>query len=613
MILAIPISLLLLTILPIIILLHFYRRKKKSVTVPSLLIWQRVLKEHKKLFRIKKLLANINLILQLAAAAALIIALGQPMLVRDLSSFHGNIICILDDSASMKALESGEQRFELARREALDLAAQLDDGYEMMVLGTGPRPNVISPFSSDRNLLRDRIRGTAATDQSDNMAETVRFAQSLRKPGDRIFLITDGAIELVDDIELMKNLHIVSVAEGGENTGITRFQFRKNLNAREGYEIFLQVENFGTQSSEGGIVIKVDKYILKQKRFALSPGENISYIFQYEGLAAGSATAELIIEDDLETDNKAYDVFQEDQEISVLYVSPGNTFLENVLRAYPRMKVYVPESPGDVDSSAASEYDIIVYDRIIPPVLSKGNLLLISTIGINLPVSGDSIISSPEITWWDDSHPLTKGLDLKDLTINSAIRITAESSKIIPVIKSGITPLAFVYTEKDLRIVYIGFDLLGSDFPLRTSFPLFISKAVNFLNTGYLERPDFQISPGDPFTIKFPRSAESYTITTADRRKIIIPYDENGKIFLQTEQAGFYRITGPEYTSAFAVNMTDPGESDITPKVLSSANGINEDGSPDYQTIHTPVWYIFILIALLCIIAEWLIWIKKWD
>ncbi len=524
MILALPTALFLLFLLPIILILHFVRRKKKSYTVPSLLIWKRVLKEHKKLFQLKKLLANINLILQLAATAALAVALSQPRLVRDLTSFRGNIICILDDSASMKAIEKGEQRFELARREALDLAAQLDDGYEMMVLGAGPRPNVISPFSSDRNLLRDRINSTVPTDQSDYMTETVRFAQSLRKPGDRIFLITDGAIELSEDSELLKNMHVINIAEGGENTGITRFQFRKNLNEKEGYEIFVQVENFGTKVSDGDIIIKVDKYIIEQKPFELSPGESLSWIFQSQGLAAGSATAELTINDDLKTDNYAYDVFQEDQEISVLYVSPGNTFLENVLRAYPRMKVYVPESPRDITSEIASEFDILVYDRIIPPVLDSGNLLLISTVGINLPVSGDSIISSPEITWWDDSHPLTKGLDLKDLVIASAIRITPESSKVVPVIKSGSTPLAFIYTENDLRVVYLGFDILGSDFPLRTSFPLFISKAVNFLNTGYLERPDFQISPGDPFIINFLHNADSYTVTKPDRKEVIVPW-----------------------------------------------------------------------------------------
>lgn len=609
--LTIPTALLLLLILPLIILLHFIRKKKKAFVVPSLLIWNRVLAEHRRLFQVRSLLTNINLILQLLAAALLIIALAQPMIAKDITKIKGNIICIIDDSASMKAKQSGTTRFDIAKDEALDLAAQLDNGNEMMIIGTGPRPNIISSFSSEKHLLKSKIKSLKATDQGDNIQETLRFAQSLRKAGDRIFLITDGAFTPITENELTQNLYIKTVADSGENSGITRFQFRKNMN--DGYEILLQVQNFSSQDITGEVVVKVDKYEIERKIITLTAGSKESFIFYYQGLLAGSATAELLWKDDLKADNKAYDVFQEDQEIRILYVSPGNPYLESALLAYPRTSIDIPESLDNINPALLESYDIVVYDRITPPRINSGNILLVASLGSNIPAQSSKAVKNQKITWWDNSHPLTRDLNFTDIYIEEAAYLSEYSKDIVPIMKSGNNILSFVYSKKDFRAAYLGFDLTKTDFPLRVSFPLFINKVITYLNTGYLEQPDFQISPGDQFIINLPNSRSSYTITTPGKDKSILEYSPKGSLFLQTEQSGFYQIEGENYRSAFAVNIADKNESDIYPKVFSSQNVTIGNTTADFQKIYTPVWHIFALLALICLIAEWLIWMKKWD
>ena len=618
MILAAPLALLFLLFIPLLVLLHFILRKKKTVTVNSTLIWERVLLENKRLFQVRKLLTNINLLLQVLIVIVLSLALARPAILKNSSKIRGNIICVLDDSAGMKAGRNGETRYDMAKARALELAARIDEGYEMMVLGCGPRPNIISPYSADKNLLQAKIRAAKATDQSDNMAETVRFAQSLRKTGDKIIVLTDGAFDQLEGPELLKNLFIeIFAEENPENSGITRFQFRKNLDGRDGYEILLQAENFGTRTVQGDAVIKVDKYLIEKENLILNPGEKKTLIFQYEGLSAGSATAELLWDDDLSTDNAARDVFRTEQEIRTLFVSKGDTFLENALRAYPRMRVFVPTIPEAVTSEAASEYDLLIFDKIQPPPLKKGNILLIapeSFEGLGIPAIADGTIQAPLISWQAPDHPLTRGLDLNGIFIAGATNVPDYSDEIVPLIKCGTSPLSFVYTKAGLRLVYLGIDLPNSDFPLRASFPLFIGRTITFLNTGYLERPVFQISPGEAFMVRFPVEAEFYTIITPDGKKIDLPYAENGAEFLETEQAGFYRISGPDYSSAFAVNMTDPLESDIIPRSISikdSGNNIERENS--FENIKIPVWPIFVFLAILFLCAEWFIWVKKWE
>ena len=61
----------------------------------------------------------------------------------------------------------------------------------------------------------------------------------------------------------------------------------------------------------------------------------------------------------------------------VLLVSTGNQFLEKVLTLLPNVDLYRIASPRYL-AVEADRFDIIVFDNYLPPLLPRGNLLVVN-------------------------------------------------------------------------------------------------------------------------------------------------------------------------------------------------------------------------------------------
>src|SRR5918911_1171376 len=90
----------------IIIFFYLLKLKRQRRVVPSVLLWRRALEEIEANAPFKKLRRSLLLLLQLAALAALVLALARPLVqMRSLAS--GSPVIIIDSTASMSALDEG--------------------------------------------------------------------------------------------------------------------------------------------------------------------------------------------------------------------------------------------------------------------------------------------------------------------------------------------------------------------------------------------------------------------------------------------------------------------------------------------------------------------------
>src|SRR5436190_2982555 len=106
---------------PLILFLHSLRPRGIKVRTTALFIWDRVSKERPLATRLGWLLRkNLLLILQLLAAIALVAALADPSLV-NFGAARGDVVVVMDLTASMKAKGPGGTRFDAARRELSSL------------------------------------------------------------------------------------------------------------------------------------------------------------------------------------------------------------------------------------------------------------------------------------------------------------------------------------------------------------------------------------------------------------------------------------------------------------------------------------------------------------
>ena len=91
-----------------------------------------------------RLLRSLLLLLQILGIAALTLGLADPF-ARLPSTKEGDIVLVLDASASMRAVAKGEERFTHAKAVALDLIDRLHSKSEMAIIYANARPRYERP------------------------------------------------------------------------------------------------------------------------------------------------------------------------------------------------------------------------------------------------------------------------------------------------------------------------------------------------------------------------------------------------------------------------------------------------------------------------------------
>ena len=93
----------------------------------------------------------------------------------------------------------------------------------------------------------------------------------------------------------------------------------------------------------------------------------------------------------------------------VLLVSEGNPFLEWVLASFPQIEARVTDEPTELLG-----YDVVILDRLQPPVLSAANYFFIATLPAQLSLRAAGTVPFPQISGWQRDHPVLSSVDLSE-------------------------------------------------------------------------------------------------------------------------------------------------------------------------------------------------------
>jgi len=111
---AAPWAFALLALVPLVLLLHSLRLRRREVRISAVYLWEELLRERRSTLGMSKLLRSLLLLLQILGIAALTFGLADPF-ARLPSTKEGDIVLVMDDSASMRSMSKGEQRLTQAR------------------------------------------------------------------------------------------------------------------------------------------------------------------------------------------------------------------------------------------------------------------------------------------------------------------------------------------------------------------------------------------------------------------------------------------------------------------------------------------------------------------
>jgi Ca-activated chloride channel homolog len=590
-------------VLPVVVLFYLLKRKRVLRLISSTVLWQRFLAETQASSPFQRLRHNWLLILQLLLLALAIVALARPTLSGHIAGGRVQVV-VLDASASMQSVDDAPSRFERARGEALRLVDNLRSSDQMVVLQADAGARVLQSATSDKGQLRRALQGARVTDSSTRLIEALKMADSLTRDNRmaEVHLFSDGAAEGFAELQ-SSGLPLIyhRMGQSADNAGIVNLDLRPNPEDPSQRALFVAIGNAGPTPREGVVELRFNGQLIETKPFTIGPTNTVPMVFVVSQERDGLFEVRLDGGDHLSADDQARVISQLPQPLRVLLVTRGNRFLERALRSAGPVELTVVPTLTEAQPAA----DVVVLDGVTPMVWPEANVLAVQTMRPEW-FTGGGLVEAPAIVDWRLTHPLMRFVSLDNVAIARSLRV-APPDWGVRVVDAAATPLVVAGERGRQRVVWVGFDLLESTWPLRVSFPIFVANAMDWLNPATVRAGQRSVRAGEPFRLSLDQPTTAVTVTRPDGRAETVPVDPTATelVYGDTDRQGLYCLQWETHQTSFAVNLLDAQETDIRPREALDLGPFGMVEASVVRRASVEIWRWIALAALAVLLFEW--------
>jgi hypothetical protein len=605
-----------------LIVLYLLRLRRRRVAVPFLPLWAEATSDAQSSALLRRLRRLWSLLLALAFAALLATAAADPR-----PAAHGEaartVVLLVDASASMQATDVPPAASRLGR--AVERALAYVDGLRpadaAMVVRADGQVAPVTSFTPDKDLLREALRGLAATDTRADFRGALALAgdalAGLPRPTVAVFsdmaVRGEAALGLPDLAARGVATELFPVGSSGRNVGITAFSVRRYLANRTAFEVYGTVQNFHAAPLRVAVRLYLDGAQVSERLMDLGPRAAAPLVeadltvgdVAHEGrlearvaLAAGGA-------DDLPADDVAYAVVPPHRRVKALIVGRAgreNLFLEAALVGGEAVD-YERAACESFDATRLARYDVAVFDGCFPPAIAaagSGRFLLLD-VGGATPVGTAGTAATPasatEAVPWRvgppvafpplaparRDHPLLRWVTLADVgvaEVRPLLPVPGRGDQVV-VTAGGDKAAIVARSDGAVRAVGFGFDVRRSDLPLRIAFPMLVLNTIDWLTFSGDDAYRASLRAGTVFSIPLEGAAEGAPGVVLDgaasrapaRARVTFPSGathevplHDGRAVFYGAERGFYTVSGGAAAPLLlAANLADPEESDILP------------------------------------------------
>ncbi len=583
-----------------IVALYLLRLKGRERRVSSTFLWRQVVRDIEANTLWQRLRPNLLLLLQLLVLAALVLALSRPYFLRT-TSIHGDLVLVLDISASMQAIDIDHTRFGEAQQRALKLVDQLPRENLTTVILMGDVPEIIVAQNHDSGRVHRAISEARPATNGANLASALSLASSVvrdERPA-QVVVFTDGNVSGLKPVGPMPfDLRYEIVGSTQSNLAVAAFSFR---DTEEGREALARIVNYGQEARSTSLHLYADDslYDVRDLEVAGSGDQTL----RWSSLpSAAVMSVRLSPGDTFALDDQAWATSISDRKARVLLMSNGNRFLEKALSLQPGLDV-IKATPGTFFSDG--EYDLLVFDGFLPDTLPVGAVLVLDPPAgsaewvSSLPVPVDKIRPSKD--------EMLRYADLSRVHVREAVPFKLPPDARV-LLESDKGPLFAAWEEPNRRIVAFAFDLHDSDLPLQPAFPILVQDMTQWLLPG--TGKSLAAQPGDIIEFPIPPEANAASVETPSGHllRVVPPFPAQP---ITVEEVGLYQVLyeTPEgrKTGYFVANLFDPVESNIRPAELPQLEAQKEQ---EQGTSHVPLEFVnwLVLAALVLLGGEWYVY-----
>jgi hypothetical protein len=282
-------------------------------------------------------------------------------------------------------------------------------------------------------------------------------------------------------------------------------------------------------------------------------------------------------------------------------VSRGNRLLEKALRAVANVELAMVTDLTDT----AAGWDFVVLDDVTPAVWPAGNVLAFHIVNTNW-LQGVTRVEAPAIVDWRAAHPLLRYSGFDNVQVVQSL--TAKTpSWAVSLADAPQAPLMLAGELGRQRIIWVGFDILESNWPLRVSFPIFIANAVEWLNPANAKGGQLLVRAGDAFRLALTHPEKSAQITYPEGGTTTIEVNPtaNEFVFGDTYRQGIYRLHLGTNDMVFCVDLLDAAESNIKPRDELQLGKYTKVTATTMQRTNLELWRTIAGLGLLVLLGEW--------
>lgn len=661
-----PQWLLLAAIPPAVLSLYFLKLKRKSMEVPSTLLWKKTLEDLHVNSIWQRLKNNLLLYLQLAFLGLVILACLRPGWSGQ-DRMGERRIYIIDNSASMQSSDSIPNRLEEAKSKVKDLLSNSGADDVAMVIAFSDRADVRQGFTKDKNRLIAAVDSIRPTNHPTDISEALRAAAGLANPGRSsfdnmndvqvadaipatVYLLSDGAFGDLGEIDLgrLKIEYLPVGKKETPNLAILSFSVQRKEDTQDQLEAFARVGNFSSEEITCTASLELNGQLADASTLRVEANSESAIVFELTQLEQGELKLILDHNDALMIDNVAFAAIRPAKPISVLLITSGNTALETALttgRCQRIANVRIEPTnfltdPAYMANETESLFDLIIYDQCAPDKLPSSSTLFIGAVPprsiANDPSLPETAAASKNQEWIagnsggpimildvNRTNPVTQYLEMGAVKIYEGTPITPPQGGSV-LMTSDLGPVFAVAPRGAFQDAVLGFPIVRStdqgvvvntDWGIRRSFPVWVYSCVEYLGGGITEASAPTVSPGSAIGLTLSKRFNEYTVVSPKEEKTQLERNDDSRfVFTKTEDVGTYKIFTDDPTNpveTFCVNLFSNKESDLT--IAESVSMGAEKIAANESSIRSrkELWRWLLLLGLGLLMLEWIIFNRR--
>ena len=428
-----PLALLGLAFIPLVVAFYMLKLRRDEAVVPSTLLWQRLLADVEANAPWQRLRRSLLLLLQLLLVAILAILAARPFLERP-AGLAGDLVVVIDTSASMGATDVAPNRLEAAKAAVLDALRDLPGGGRVSVIAAAGSARVVANGTTDLGRVRQAIASLTVSNAPGDLADGLRLASALaaRANDAEVLVATDAALPGTLDARVDAPVRVLRVGRDARNQAIVAVAVRTAPSAVT-RSVFVSVANLDLESAQRRVELWGDGILLEARDLSLDAQSRaevsiddvprdvgVVEVRLVAGGAAGGGGGSAAAPDGLAADDRAWAIVPPDRLRRILLVSDGDPYLQTALAYLPSSELYAV-TPAEYGPATHPElFDLVIFEGTIPAELPHTAILAIAPAATSPLGEVTGSLTQPGIGSPDPDEPLLRYVDLSTVHIAAA-------------------------------------------------------------------------------------------------------------------------------------------------------------------------------------------------